>query len=298
MIIAGGLVPAGEGLGLHPELLERETSLNGYRSRWFLCADRNPLAWYAALTGTNSAALIAARISTLPADSRQIWVATPYHAQLVRDRVRVYPEGMLPWGESDARHLCDVLNPLLFEEGMTLIAAGAALLLACREPMDAWPFGFSAISGRSLPNEHHEGEDGGRLNRLLSEIQMLLFQQPDVARHDRGDPDINGLWLWSPCEWPGDEQLSTGPAVATRNPVLASIAEARDARIIISEPEQLAQLLDWDGAMPDRLLITGEGHAVWLERSFWSRFCKPRWQPKQPESETALMARLPGLVRA
>jgi len=79
--------------------------------------------------------------------------------------------------------LCGQLNPLLSEEGMSLHQTGAALLFACRDALNANPVSFASISGKGMPNRHHEGADGGRLNRLMSEIQMVLHQhQPDARQ--------------------------------------------------------------------------------------------------------------------
>jgi len=280
LIVSQALIQHQDGVSLHPDLFLWQKQLAGYRRSWFDCTDKTPLGWYAALCGCAPAALLAARCNTLPGDCVQCWVVSPYHAQIMRDAVRVLPEGQMPWTEADARWLCDTLNPLLAEEGMQLHSIGAALLLSCRDTIEAWPQGFGAISGWLLPDRHHEGADGGRLNRLLSEIQMTLFQHPSLSRHERGEPDVNGIWLWSPVAWPpGDAQAQPAITVATRNPALQGVADARDARCMISEAERLEMLLQRDAPLPKRILLAGEGYALWLQKSWLPGFGRQAWSP-------------------
>ena len=247
------------------------------------------------MTLGNCARLLAARCDAIPKDTRQLWVASPYHAKVVRDGAHVMPEGQLVWDEADAQRLCEVLNPLLQEEGMQLLPVGPALLLACREEMEAKPVGFGEISGKPLPNVHHEGGDGGRMNRLLSEIQMQLFQTPDGNRADRGEPEITGIWLWGACHWPEQVHEARLP-VATRNPVLRDVVNGRSAELIISEAERLAELLSPRKKLPERILLAGEGKAVVLQRSFWQRRATPSWKPVKPGDELSLMSHVTDLI--
>ena len=285
---------------LHPDLLLWHKQLSACKQQWYECADRNPLAWYATVAGISSTALVAAACSEIPASTSQCWIASPYHAQLTRDAVRIYPEGLFPWTAGDAAYLCEALNPLLLEEGMQLFAVGAAILLTCRDAMDAWPLGFGELSGKMLPNRHHEGEDGGRLNRLLSEIQMLMFQHPSFERHERGEVDVNGLWLWAPLDWSDD----MGPinadtkniAVATRNPVLQSMVDGREAKLIISEAERLSELVKADSPLPKTIILAGEGYAVVLSKPLLPRLRKTGWQPKSVKTESELVSMLHGAI--
>ena len=295
LIVSQALIQHQDGVLLHPDLLLWEKQLSSYRQRWFDCATRNSLGWYAALCGIPPAALLAQCCDALPEDASQYWVASPYHAQLVRTAVRVMPEGQFSWAAEDADYLCATLNPLLAEEGMQLLAVGAALLLACREPIAAYPQGFGAISGQRLPDTSHEGEDGLRLNRLLSEIQMLLFQHPSIARHERGEPDVNGIWLWSPI----DEDIkshATQMAVATRNPFLQSIVHGQDAGVTITESEQLAELVKQGAPLPKRIVLAGENHAVLLTKSWLPALGKAQWKPKSPKPEGTLFTSLRSVI--
>jgi len=287
----------GAGIGLHPSLMDIQAQLVRRRRQWFSCADETPLGWYAALVNSFPAALLAARCADIPAAARQAWVASPYHAQLGRDTVRLMPEGDFPWNEADSAWLCDLLNPLLLEEGMSLHAVGAALLLACITPLDAAPLPFAAISGGLLPNRHPEGPDGGRLMRLLAEIQMSLYgitHSTGQPTRD-GQPDISGLWLWGasalPAELPADL-----PSVATQNPFLRALEHEHGAEIIISEVERLSEVLP-SAVLPKTVVLAGAGHAVCLHKSLLPSFVKD-WQAKSSATEAELFTSINRMLDA
>jgi len=291
IIVSDAFIPDQDGLQCHPDLLLWQQQLIRRKRSWFQCNDKNPLAWYAALTGSAPALQLAHAAASLPAATTQLWVASPYHAQLMRESVRVMPESDLAWGEADAARLCGLLNPLLAEEGMQLVQVGAALLFCCEQSMDAWPESFAAIAGNLLPDCHHQGEDGGRLNRLLSELQMLLFQHPSIERHEHNQPDINGIWLWGPTAWPDGTTARQLP-VATRDPFLHSIADGRDATLMITAAAQLAELMQTDIPLPKRVILAGGDHAALLTRSWLPWFPRAGWTPKSAKPEQQLLALL------
>jgi len=278
---------------LHPDLFLWDKEFTSRKNAWFHCADRTPIEWYAALLEADPTVLLANRISNLPTETTQCWTVTPYHGQLTRDAIRVYPEGLFPWSQEDAAWLCKQLNPLLNEEGMSLHQVGAALLLSCRETLNANPVSFAAISGKMLPNRHHEGADGGRLNRLMSEIQMVLHQFQPETRHQRGEVEFSGIWLSDPIQWPQPAGVNN-LTVATRNPFLASIVDGRDAKVVISEAERLSELVKSEALLPKRVLLAGEGHAVLLTKSMMPKFGKVSWNPKSPKSEPELLSQMKG----
>lgn len=265
LIVTNGLVHAAEELRLHPLLSPLQAELSGRAQRWFSSGRYTPLSLIARLQERPVAALIASQ-ADLPEAARQCWVASPFHAQLVRDRLQVMPEGLMPWAADDAEALVALLNPLLAEEGMQLVNVGSALLLSCREPLDAQPLSFAGIAGHLLPNRHPEGAEGGRLMRLLAEIQMFLYRNPLAERRQRGEPDVRGLWLWGGCELPLVDNADI-PSIATRSPFLASLSDGREAKLTVTEAEQLDQLIRPSLPLPPDILLLGHGHALWLTPS-------------------------------
>ncbi len=293
VLVCNGLSLSGSGLVLHEELLHWRKALSMRTRTWFSCSDKTPLEWYAAIVGVRPAPLLAAQCSKFPKNIKQCWVASPYSGELGRDQVRVMPEGSLPWCGEDARWLCDALNPLLEEEGMHLLRVGAALLLACREPMQVRPQSFAMIAGKTLPNRHPEGKDGGRLMRLISEIQMSLHGKH--VDHRVGQADIHGLWLWGESPYPVDMSGSI-PPVATRNPFLQAVVEGKDAKMMITEAERIGELMKQGKILPKKVVLAGEAYAVLLTKSLLPKWGKASWVPQSLQGEAALLSVLRGAI--
>jgi len=184
----------------------------------------------------------------------------------------------LPWSAEDANAICALLNPLLHEDGMCLHAVNAALILSCDVPLSVSPQDFPSLNGGMLPNVHPDGVDGGRLMRLLSEIQMMLHQSPLAHRRQQGVPDIHGLWFWgaaeTACETPS-------LAVATRHPYLQSIVDSKDAQVLLTEAEQYSDLCR-SGWLASKTYVLGAGYAVLLDKPWWYLKRKQTtWSPEK-----------------
>ncbi|MDX8402178.1 MAG: threonine synthase [Mariprofundaceae bacterium] len=284
------------GFALHPALDVWRQALLRRLPRWHTLPDRTPLEWAASLAGRPSAACVAQAMGGLPETAAQCWVATPYHAMLGRDSVRVMPEGLFPWDEAAARALAGLLRPVLEPHGMTLYAHGAAMLLCCRAPMDAAPPSFAVIGGALLPNRHPPGADGGALMRLMAEIQMHLHRHPLPGRD--GLPPVTGLWLWGAWS-PAGDATGSGESdavlrVVTRNPALAAISDGRGARILISEADRLTGIVRAGARPPDCVVLAGAGRAVVLRRSWWAW----RQAPLRPSGRPADAVSLERMLRA
>jgi hypothetical protein len=161
--------------------------------------------------------------------------------------------------------------------------------------MDVEPDRFGGISGQMLPNRHPKGADAGRFTRLLAEIQMILHQHPAEHRQQRGEVDVNGIWLWGGAQWPqqvNDNQI----AVATRNPFLQSIVDGREAKLVITEAERMAELVKQATPLPKKIVLAGEGHAVLLTKSLLPKFRKTVWNPKPQKAEVDLLLTMQDLI--
>lgn len=290
LVVTAALVKEEGGLALHPELSAWKKALLKREYSWFQSQVHNPLSFVASFTSSPPAALLAAQASGLDGCT-QCWVASPYHARLVRDRVHMLPEGMLPWYEEDAAWMMETVNPLLAEDKMKLISVGSSLLLACHEKLDVRTPSFAEVMASGMPNRHPEGGDGGRIMRLHAEIQMLLSQQPNSRRRQAGEPEVNGLWFWGRCDLPLGEAV-TLPAIATRAYGLHSVVDAQQSSITVTEVERLAELVQMDRKLPDHVVLTGEGYALWLRSSWRGFMSRVSWYPAYPESESTLMHRL------
>ncbi|MDX8389040.1 MAG: threonine synthase [Mariprofundaceae bacterium] len=291
-MVSRGFMRTERGLSLHPELLLWQKQLSKRRKRWFLCENKVPLSWLAALMDIEPALLLAHQVKHQDEEVRQYWVASPYHAQLGRDHFRVLPDGLFPWSDEDANWLCNLLNPLLEQDAMVLKAVGAALLLLCRDSLDCHPKAFAEVSGSLLPNKHPEGADHDRLVRLLSEIQMLLYQNPSEHRRRKGEPDIHGLWLWGAAK-PRTWAAMDFPAIATRNSFLDAVTDGKDASVTITDVEQFSELFKVEMTLPKDVILAGEGHAIWLSRSMLPSLRRDMSQPaKNSKSEDQLFVEI------
>ncbi len=302
LIVADGLIsiPAQQeseiSYQLHPSLTPFRASLEKMSASWYASEPKMPLEWFVSLTGRSLSGLVSPLLSEASPDQySQLWIASPFHARLNRDRLQVMPDTYFPWSESDADWLCDLLNPLLDEEGMKLVASGPLLFLLCETSIEAAPLSFAAVSGHTLPNRHPEGADGGRLMRLKSEIQMMLNQHPSNARWERGEPDVDGLWLWGGSPLEGDGQRGT-LAVATRNPMLRAVTGGVDAEVMITEADRLDELVKEGSLLPKRIVLAGNGHAVLLKRRIIPSIGRQTWVPKGIQQESDLIQALRGMI--
>lgn len=280
----------------HPSLQPWQDQLKKRSSKWFDARSITAIEWYAALSQCELSSLLLPALEQKEIDGfSQVWIASPFHARLNRDRLHVLPDTCFSWSESDADWLCDLLNPLLSEEGMKLVQHQASLLLLCRDALDANPLSFAAVSGHTLPNRHPEGVDGGALMRLTAEIQMMLNQHPSEIRKAAGEPEVDGLWLWGGSSIAGASEVDSN-AVATRNPLLRSLTDAKDAEVMITEAERLQELLQEGQALPRSVVLAGNNHSLLLTTSILPRFGKPFRAPRSAKEEIELFRLLGGLI--
>ena len=297
LIVPDGLISPEKGYITHPLLDPWRKQLLRCSRSWFESAPKTALEWHASLLDVAPTALLAAAVKEqVSADIAQVWVASPYHAQLVRDHIRVMPDSLLPWSEQDARWICELLNPLLREEGIELLHHRAALLLASENPIHAQPDSFASVAGKVLPNRHPDGVDGGRLMRLMAEIQMVLNLKPAEHRRVSGEPDVHGLWIWGGQDVAHESAEANNLSVATRNPLLMSLADGKDATVMISDAEQLAELTQSNLPLPKQVVLAGDREAVVLKPSLIPRFGKASWQPRSVEEEDRFMNMLRGMI--
>ncbi len=112
-----------------------------------------------------------------------------------------------------------------------------------------------------------------------------------MARHQRGEPEVGGIWLWAPMD-KADSSHTKKIAVATRNPVQHAIVDGKDAGLMITEAERTGDLLQSGAPLPNRVVLAGDGHAVLLKKSLLPRFGAVNWQPKSPKGESDFLTLL------
>jgi len=185
---------------------------------WFVARSRrrrvDPLVWREWLTA--GAGLDADVLQRFPAGSclaasipvsvpaGSVACVQPVHLQTAIDHLQLAEPGSMALSEAEACAILDTLNPhlsacsmrLIFVEPMLwLLHSERAIDCETTEPVDA--------VGKNLRGYLPQGRDAAGLNRLLTELQMILHEHPvNVLRRERGQIAVNALWPWGfgpPC---------------------------------------------------------------------------------------------------
>jgi len=279
-VITGGLLRNQDRWQLHPELTPWQSLLLRRRQRWFNAAIHNPLSVVSAIMDLPTVRLF---VDTTTIRDCQYWVVTPWHGRAIRDRVQLLPEAQLDWQSQDAVWLQQQLQPLLDDLNMQLlIHPSGAMVMACTHPLHTQPLSYPHLEQEGLTNHHPEGEDGGKLMRLLAEIQMLLHQHQ--APHRAGKAAVHGIWLWGAWQDDGASNSPLLPTIACRDTLLQQMCDGRDAQWMIGRSEEIIQMLPDNETMPAMVVLTGEGRAVSLTGHRWLSF------GSKPLHETKLLA--------
>jgi len=134
-------------------------------------------------------------------------LATPVHLSAGMRSVTMAADGILNLAPGEAAALSADFNRVFGGAGVRLSVGRGALLCclfddrieaATRDPDDA--------AGNDVFGFQPTGPDGARLRRLMSEMEMWLFDHPvNRARSSQERRPITGLWLWG--GGPTDEAL-------------------------------------------------------------------------------------------
>lgn len=129
------------------------------------------------------------------------WVmfAEPVHLSLQRDSFSLDWPLSQRISHEEAQGLINDLNRHFHEDGLQFVIGGSGrwylLLHAPPEIHTCLP---EVAAGRLIDDYKLQGAGAPRWQRILNEIQMLLFVHPvNQQREERGEPPINSLWLHS-----------------------------------------------------------------------------------------------------
>jgi len=235
--------------GAHEDIHAPALELLLARSRRSATRPATLEAWTAGTFGLAGAPLPAGALSALACGlepGTDHWMrADPVHLRADRDRVLLYPSRDFALAEDEAAALVAALNAHFSGEfSVHALRPDVWCLQGGRElPVSTLPPG--AIAGRDVDAELPDK----RWHPLLNEMQMALYQHPvNTEREARGDPVVNGVWLWGAGRLPATASLAS-PAVwhslSADDPVALGLA-------------RLAAL---------RHRAPGAGAAPWLERA-------------------------------
>jgi hypothetical protein len=139
-----------------------------------------------------------AALDAAAADAVWVCVATPVHYVAEMTSVRLSQDGMLSLTPAGADTLAADFNRVWKGSGIHMTAARSAQLfctfdrdlqVVTRDPED--------VLGRHIEEFLPSGADAARLQQLISETEMWLFEhEVNRARTQLDLPVINGLWFW------------------------------------------------------------------------------------------------------
>ncbi len=208
---------------------------------------------------------------------------TPCHWQVGSKHI-VMSSGALPdFPAPESQALLAAMQPYFAEDGITLHYEQPSRWLARSDAFD----GLAAASldrviGRNVANWMPQGAGAARLQRLQSEMQMLLYTHPvNEARAARGVPPVNSFWLSGTGALPDRfAQAALAPAPLTVN-TLRDAALREDwaawtqAWQALDATECTALLAALDRGERSEFTLCGERNAQTFSaqpQTYWKRF--------------------------
>ena len=179
--------------------------------------------------------------------------ADPVHLRLMREHIAVVPGAALSVSREEADTLAAAINEHFAGRLEVRVSDPVRWWARLAEPLELAAEGPIAHAGRAL-------RPGTAGDALMNEIQMLLHAHPvNDAREARGEPALNGLWLWGGGAAPKEVQ-SRWQSVTADDPAALGLAQAAKSRgralpasadaWLERLPEDGRQLLLLDGLRP------------------------------------------------
>ena len=122
--------------------------------------------------------------------------AEPVHLQLRINEV-VLQSG-LDLTQDEAGRMVESLNRHFEQDGLVFLAPHPGRwYLRLSAPTDLRNEPPALVHGENVRERHMQGDDALRWNRMLAELQMLLYHHPvNEAREARGALPVSSVWLW------------------------------------------------------------------------------------------------------
>jgi len=122
--------------------------------------------------------------------------ADPVNLRILHDQLMLQPAMSVSMDE--AEQLCTALNKHFVDEGMYFLAPHPLRwYLRLETDPNLETTLLTKVMGKNVHHYLPQGPDELRWHGILNEIQMLLHAHPvNEAREQRGEWQINGLWLW------------------------------------------------------------------------------------------------------
>jgi len=212
-----------------------------------------------------------------PAPQQQAWAwFSPCHWRIGADTVHMADPAQLGLEESESRALLEILAPWFAEDGIALQFERPDRWRASGAPLDDLATAsLDRVVGRDVRRWLPDAQTARTLNRLHSEVQMLLYTHPfNDQRAARGLAPVNAFWLHGAGRLQAPVPFQPLPS----HPALAAL---RDAALQENWPAWAAAWQQLDATLLRELLAAHQGGA-----SVQLTLCGERnaltWQPRPP----------------
>ncbi len=162
--------------------------------------------------------------------------ATPAHYLVEMSNVRLAEDGILSLRQAEADALAGEFNRVWHDAGIRMLAGSRAeLFCIADQPLSVSTHDPEEVLGHPIEMYLPSGQCAPRLRRLMSEIEMWLFEHAvNRSRVAAGAPAVSGLWLWGSGSvleslpqltgWTAGNDLLFGSFAAARDPQHAGSA--------------------------------------------------------------------------
>jgi len=210
------------------------------------------------VTGRPLAALAAEQAGLAPA-GQDCLLVSPVHLRVDLSRALLSDSDSARLSQQEADQLLAALNQHFQSDGLHFCAPTPTqwfLHHAAGPGVSLTP--LSDVVGENVDDFRPQGPSGLYWNRILNEIQMLLFGHPlNQQREQRGEVSINSVWLWGNTPV-GQTDPSLAAAALYGDHAVTRLLARANARPLQTVPAGLDPLLQRD---PSASLAW-----VWLDR--------------------------------
>ncbi len=160
------------------------------------------------------------------------WLATPVHLAAGLTHVHMSAQPVTLNGE-EWRVVAADFNRLFAGDGFQLLTGtDVVAFVATSSPIHAETTDPMRVLGQNVEPALPTGPDGKALRRLMTGIQMWLHDHPlNQARRQRGEPTVNGLWIWGGGREPESLTVGSLPRLASADPYLVGLWRLMKGRV-------------------------------------------------------------------
>lgn len=178
---------------------------------------------------------------------------TPCHWQAGARHVAMGAAELADFSAAESQTLLAAMQPYFAEDGVTLYYERPTRWLACADIFRSLATAsLDRVAGRSVANWLPSVSSALPLQRLQSEMQMLLYEHPvNDAREARGVPTVNSFWISGtgpqPCPVPAGAGANSGQIQVKEDTTISHplVPEGVNRPTVITTLRAAALAEDW-----------------------------------------------------